>query len=252
MISPGNGETQTHPTKSTHRLLPLLSPTLPEFSSVQILIALKKKKKNQDKLVFQVVSRELGLSHGSPESKLERTKGLKVPPRRWRRWSPTFTHRQCPRHALPARPFPSSVKVPCKTALGGALPAAPKSFRAPASPPSSRPRPLVRPHLGHELYCPQWSNLARVLSSQDRVLRFSSATSPPPPHSEGQTQTPAQNLGEEEARGRSPCPSSLGTPPVRLRGALYEHARPAHPRTLPSSHLEAAVPFLLCPSLSSG
>lgn len=250
MISPGNGETQTHPTKSTHRLLPLLSPTLPEFSSVQILIALKKKKKSRQASLSGSFE-GAGTFSRQPRIKVGENEGAEGLSSKVEEVVPDF-HAQCPRHALPARPFPSSVKVPCKTALGGALPAAPKSFRAPASPPSSRPRPLVRPHLGHELYCPQWSNLARVLSSQDRVLRFSSATSPPPPHSEGQTQTPAQNLGEEEARGRSPCPSSLGTPPVRLRGALYEHARPAHPRTLPSSHLEAAVPFLLCPSLSSG
>lgn len=44
LISPGNGETQTHPTKSADRHTPLLSPTLPALSPVEIFIALEKKK----------------------------------------------------------------------------------------------------------------------------------------------------------------------------------------------------------------
>lgn len=50
----------------------------------------------------------------------------------------------------------------------------------PHSPLLAAPATCETPHLGHELHCPQRSNLARVLSPQDPVLRFSSATSPHP------------------------------------------------------------------------
>lgn len=140
-----------HRTKSANRHLPHFSPTLPEFAPVQILIAFGEKK-NQDKLVFQVVSRELRLSHS----------GLRIKPAgtSWRVEGVSHSHSGT--RSQSSLPLPFQCKSVNRSGLSSPRPT--EVLRAPASPPipSSRPRPLVRPHPDREPYCPPQSSLARA------------------------------------------------------------------------------------------
>lgn len=115
----------------------------------------------------------------------------------------------------------------------------------------------MRPHPDHELYCPPQSSLARDLSSQKWGAPFLLAAFPSYTRRGGgrgeQTRSLPQTLGEKEGQGRTPRPSSLGTPASRCQlgfgGAPYDRARPARPRTRSRSQLAAAEPRLLPPGV---
>lgn len=72
LISPGNGETQTLPTKSARGQPAPPLPNSPRMLPSPDTYRPCGGKKNQDKLVFQVISRDFGLSHGGLEPKFER------------------------------------------------------------------------------------------------------------------------------------------------------------------------------------
>lgn len=109
-------------------------------------------KKNQDKLVFQVVSREFRLSHG----------GLRIKPAgtSWRVEGVSHSHSET--RSQSSLPLPFQCKSVNSSGLSSPRPT--EILRAPTSPPipSSRPRPLVRPHPDRELYCPPQSSLVRA------------------------------------------------------------------------------------------
>ena len=143
LISPGNGETQTLPTKSAHGQpappLPNSPRMLPSSDTYRL-----GGKKNQVKLVFQVISRDLGLSHGGSEPKfggMGEGGRLKFPLRGRRAPDSNFvTGSQRPTAGAPLPLQCKSAKISWQS-----FPAPPKTLRAPASPTSRGPATCETP-----------------------------------------------------------------------------------------------------------